>query len=408
VKVAFLVNDLQLAGGVGVVVKHASLLRELHGFDAELVLARHGEHLHWGYEELESVPVRTLDEARRRRYDVAVATWWQTTAVLFELDALRYAYFVQSLEDRFYEPQHAVYSFDARKTFDLPVAFLTEASWIAQTLRALRPDAPCFYVRNGIDKTVFAPLETIAPRLEGPLRVLVEGHANVWFKGVPDALAAAAAMREPRVVTAVTPGPAVEGADRVVGPLTPREMADAYAETDVVLKLSRVEGMYGPPLEGFHRGATCVTTPVTGHDEYVVHGWNGLLVDWDDIDGTARALDLLARDRRLLHFLRANALATARAWPGWEQSSQFMALALQSLARRPAVAARSRAEALQRVRVDAYGRSVTASAGPPPTERKAELLERLWANRCGALLLRLYGSPVIHRPLRGLVRRLIR
>ncbi len=83
--------------------------------------------------------------------------------------------------------------------------------------------------------------------------------------------------------------------------------------------------MFGPPLEGFHRGATCVVTPVTGHEEYVEHGWNGLLTDWEDLRGTARQLDLLARDRELLHFLRSNALETARAWPSWEQSSQFMA-----------------------------------------------------------------------------------
>ena len=83
--------------------------------------------------------------------------------------------------------------------------------------------------------------------------------------------------------------------------------------------------MFGPPLEGFHRGATCVVTPVTGHEEYVEHGWNGLLTDWDDLRGTARQLDLLARDRELLQFLRTNALETARAWPSWEQSSQFMA-----------------------------------------------------------------------------------
>ena len=67
-------------------------------------------------------------------------------------------------------------------------------------------------------------------------------------------------------------------------------------------------------------GATCVTTPVTGFDEYVDHGWNGLVVGWDDPHGTARALDLLARDRALLQRLRDNALATARAWPSWEQS----------------------------------------------------------------------------------------
>ena len=77
------------------------------------------------------------------------------------------------------------------------------------------------------------------------------------------------------------------------------------------VQLSRVEGMFGPPLEAFHKGATCVVTPVTGHDEYVVHMENGLVVDWDDAPGTTRALELLARDRSLLRQLRENALATA-------------------------------------------------------------------------------------------------
>ena len=97
--------------------------------------------------------------------------------------------------------------------------------------------------------------------------------------------------------------------------------------------------MFGPPLEGFHRGATCVVTPVTGSEEYVEHGFNGLLTDWDDLAGTARQLDLLARDRELLHFLRTNALETARAWPYWEQSSQFMAAALLAIQRGPPPAA---------------------------------------------------------------------
>ncbi len=112
-------------------------------------------------------------------------------------------------------------------------------------------------------------------------------------------------------------------------------MAALYGASDVVLKLSRVEGMFGPPLEGFHMGATCVVAPVTGYDEYIEHGWNGWVVDWDDMAGTARALDLLARDRRLLTFLRTNALETARTWPTWEQSGVFMAAALEQIRRDP-------------------------------------------------------------------------
>jgi glycosyltransferase involved in cell wall biosynthesis len=337
VKVAFLVNDLQLSGGVGVVVAHARQLHDRHGFDVTLVLAREQENPHWSHEPLEGLPVVSLEEARASRYDIAVSTWWETAFSLFELRAERYASFVQSLEDRFYRPDEAD-RLGARLVLDLPVSFITEARWIADTLADLRPSAPCHLVRNGIDKRVFRPPIGLEPRVDGPLRVLVEGNANVWFKGVNDAVAAAGQMRERHQLTVVAPnrvGLMAEGADRVVGPLPQRELADLYAQSDVLVKLSRVEGMYGPPLEAFHMGATCVTTEVTGHEEYVEHGVNALVCDWDDPRGTARQLDLLARDRVLLHRLRLGALDTARTWPTWEQAGEFMAGALHAIRRVP-------------------------------------------------------------------------
>jgi glycosyltransferase involved in cell wall biosynthesis len=337
VKVAFVVNDLQLSGGIGVVVEHAHQLASRQGIEATLVLARDQVVPEWSHRGLPDLPVMGMRAARADSFDVAVSTWWETTWPLFELRAERHAYFVQSLEERFYLP-HQPERFAAAMTHDLPLAILTEARWIADTLQALRPQLRVRLVRNGIAKDVFAGPPEPTPSVDGPLRILVEGSAQVWFKGVADALEAAAGMRLPHHVTLVTPDgapPRGTRADRVVGPVPHAEMAGLYAQTDVVLKLSRVEGMYGPPLEGFHMGATCVTTPVTGHEEYVEHGWNGLVVDWDDPRGTARALDLLARDRMLLHFLRHNALHTAHAWPSWEQQGAVMAAALHDILRSP-------------------------------------------------------------------------
>ncbi len=323
-RVAFLVPALDLFGGVGVVVGHARRLRERHGVDAVLVLTRAdratSEH---GHEGLDGLPVLELDGAREERFDVAVATWWETTLHLHDLTADRYAYFVQSMEDRFYGPDTAERA-AAAMTHALPVAMITEARWIADQLEELRGARNGFcvhYVRNGIDKSVFAVPEggvAPTPRVDGPLQVLVEGRPGVPFKGVDEALAAAGAMREPAHVTLVCAdgaagdGSPPAGADEVVGPLDAVGMAKLYAKTDVVLKLSRVEGMAGPPLEGFHCGATCITTPVTGHDEYVADGRNALLTSWDDERGTSRLLDLLARDRQLLHLLRVGAVRTAR------------------------------------------------------------------------------------------------
>lgn len=416
-KVAFVLYDLQLSGGVGVVIEHAQRLSQLDGWDVTLVLARDQEHAGWrGYEQLPGLHMCSREDALRRRYDVAIATWWETTFTLFELDADRYAYFVQSLEDRFYRPDEAE-RLGAGLTLDLPLAFITEARWIADTLAQIRPDAPCYLVRNGIDKGIFAPLERVTPSMREPLRVLIEG-SQAWFKHVPSAIEAASSMGEPSCVTLVSgDAAAFAGArvDAVVGPLSHREMADLYRRTDVLLKLSSVEGMFGPPLEAFHCGATCVVTPVTGYDEYVEHGFNGLLADWDDLRGTARQLDLLAKDRELLHFLRCNALETARAWPDWGQSSQFMAGALLAIARAPRPdGARASARLLADVRaeVELYRRRLgERTRFARAAMRLQRLLDRVRAHPATRSLLALRRYRVVRvlaRPLRPLTRRVRR
>lgn len=335
-RVCFLLNDLALSGGTGVVIEHAHQLVTQHDMDVTLAVCGSHEGA-WDYRRLAGVRVVDLAEARRDRFDVAVATWWRTAYDLFDVPAERHAYFVQSLEDRFYE-RFAGERGAAALTHTLPVAYLTEAAWIRDLLTQFVPGAQVHYVRNGVDKEVFPLVHEVSRSADGPLRILLEGHPDVWFKGIGESVEVLRHLREPYQATLVTSAAGYEPPDvvhRRVGPLTQRELAKEYAEHDVLLKMSRVEGMYGPPLEAFHRGATVVTTPVTGHDEYVEHGWNGLVADWDDLRGTARFLDTLARDRMLLHRLRRNALETARAWPSWQQAGDVMAGALRTVAESP-------------------------------------------------------------------------
>ncbi len=415
-KVAFLVNDLALSGGVGVIAEHARRLGEIEGWEATLVLVRDQDEPSWhGYERLNHVHVRSRAQALEEHYDVAIATWWETAFSLFELSAERYAYFVQSLEDRFYRHDEAE-RLGAGLTLDIPVSFVTEARWIAETLAALRPDAPCYLVRNGIDKATFTSPAEAPANDHDPLRVLIEGSPGSWFKHVHAATEAASLMAEPHHVTVVCGDRAALGtvpADEIVGPLSHSEMAALYGKSDVLLKLSSVEGMFGPPLEGFHMGATCVVTPVSGHEEYVEHGWNGLITDWEDLRGTARQLDLLARDRELLGFLRVNALETARAWPSWEQSSQFMAGALTAIRRDPqpgGVPAAARMLADLRGGIEAYHQHLRERANFEHRALRFErpLLRLRWSAPVRALLnLRRYRmAQLAARPLRPLFRRL--
>lgn len=388
-RVCFLLPSISPSGGVNAVLQHARWLTSDSGHDVTIVLTETSPDAR-APELAGGAEVTTIEQLDDRPFDVAVATWWKTAYHLFEVPARRYAYFVQSLEDRFY-PTRTIPRASARITIGLPVCFITEAEWIADVLRQARPDTSCHLVANGIDKQQFAPLDELPVPGEDPLRILIEGHPDVWFKAVGEARQSVAAMSQPNETVFVVPNSAAFGETLefglAEGPLDTAQLAARYQWADVVLKLSRVEGMFGPPLEGFHKGATCVVSPVTGHDQYIEHGWNGIVTDWDDTHGTARWLDLLSLNRPYLHFLQRNALSTARSWPSWKQSANSMALALEEIARSEPPTNVSLNEILRSVEsalapVERYMGALGLSHGGLPEQ------PRTWKTRLNALVER--------------------
>lgn len=402
--VAFVLPKIQLAGGVYIVLEHARRLARDHGFDVSVVLTRDLD-VHHPFPSVDHLDCIGVEEAASRTFDIALATWWDTVYALPSLDARRYGQFVQNLEDRFYGHWETGARLRAAGPQMLPLSFVTTSNWLAAQLRAIQPGAPCFTVRSGIDKDVFRITDPRFAPSDEPLRIVVEGPPEVWFKGVPEAVAAVKMMREPRELTLVTgefsaTKETAAVADHVVDRLMHEEMAELLARSHVLLKLSRVEGMAGPPLEAFHMGATSVLTPVTGHDEYAVHGWNCALVGFDDVRGTARTLDLLARDRDHLHVLRQNAVATARAWPDWATSTGELATVLQEIAHTPPPAdPRNTRQFI----LDLY------TALPPLTGGGAAALteDDEQSLRVGRAVRRTYHHPIL-APLRFLLRPLLR
>lgn len=320
-RVCFLLHELGRAGGMGVIAGHVERLRK-RGWEAEVVLT---------------------DAIDDREWDFALATWWETAEALWRVRARRRGVFLQSLEERFYGERELLQRLGAASVLGLPVDYVTIGTWMRDVLAELRPDARCVVVRNGIDKDVFRPPSRREPRRDGPLRVLVEGNPDMWLKAIPDAVAAVDAMSQPHELT------------RAEGCLDAAGMAALYAEHDVLLKLSRVEGVALPPIEAMHVGTPCVVTPHTGHDEYLRHRQNGLIVGFDDPGAATAALDELARDRELLARLSEGALRTAAEWPSSEESTHALAAALEELAAAPApeiVSALAALHARQRLAIE--------------------------------------------------------
>lgn len=116
-----------------------------------------------------------------RSCNIVIAMWWKTSLKLRHFNALRHAYFVQSIESRFYPATVVPLRVLVDATYRLPGTYVTEAAWIRNHLAAVHGHEVVL-VRNGIRKDVYRTTGPImAPRDRQP-HMLVEGHLGVSFK----------------------------------------------------------------------------------------------------------------------------------------------------------------------------------------------------------------------------------
>ena len=337
-KVAFLLGSAHVGGGTYVIFQHALAMVKAGWRVCIVTEERVPEgQVDWHPEAKKQLSFVTFDDVAEEQFDVAYATWWRTVYRLHRVNAKKYLYFVQSIESRFFEEwdQAAIRWADATYAYELPT--VTEARWIVEYLDKYY-GRRAELARNGIRKDVYHQgVEPLAPREAGKLRVLIEGPLNVFFKNVERTveLCASGQADEIWMMTSTKGLTRYPFCDRVFSCVPIHEAARVYASCDVVVKLSYVEGMFGPPLEMFHCGGTCVVYDVTGHDEYIRSGENGLVLQRDDEEGVVKALNTLKNEREYLHLLKENAVRTANSWPSWDQASQEFISATNKLLDQP-------------------------------------------------------------------------
>ena len=345
-KIAFLLGWPGISGGANVIYEHASglvasghqvfLITQSPVDDAEMA---------W-HPSAERLPRMALESAEKEAFDVAIATWWESPFLLHRIKSSHFLYFVQSIESRFWPPDNPA-DHDQRtnslgralaeSTYTLNVPIITEARWIREYLHT-HFNHWAFLVPNGINKSLFsAEGPKIAAKNAG-LRVLVEGPVDVFHKNVPKTveLCRQAGIEEIWLLTS-SPISTFTGVDRVFSGVPIVETAAIYRSCDLLVKLSYIEGMFGPPLEMFHCGGTALVYDVTGHDEYIVHDRNGYVVAKDDEASVIQYLQYLARHPEDLKRLQQGAAETAGQWPDWSQATAQFAEALSEIIQMPQV-----------------------------------------------------------------------
>ena len=336
--VAFVIGSPDISGGTYVIFEHALWLKR-QGVEVTIVSMYPkdvaAEDWHPALSELDFMSVA---EAAPHRFDIAVATWWLT---VYQLPHLRFrhpVYFVQSMEARHEVDYDKSVTALAELTYSFGIPAITIATWM-QAYLAFQHDAPSFIARNGIDKSRYSTEgPVVAPRLEHGLRVLIEGPVNsdAPRKGIDESIDVArrAGCDEIWLLTSsdVRDYPSC---DVVFSRVPAEKTGEIYRSCNVLLKQTQAEGMFGPPLEMFHCGGTVVTNDVAGHEEYIVDGVNGLVVETDDSNAAVSALSKLKEDRDLLDTLVGGATKTAEEWQDWERSSREFGRVIATIARQP-------------------------------------------------------------------------
>jgi glycosyltransferase involved in cell wall biosynthesis len=328
-----------LSGGIAVLCQYVLRLKSM-GYEVRLYSVLDDEPRVIDWFPRGRLPVVPLRTAPREHFDVLIATGWQTARPVCDLQAERKFYFIQSDETRFY-PDDDERRQAARETYSYPLEPIVIARWQQDWLRR-EFGRESHYVPNGLDHDLFKPAGPVAPRGDR-VRVLLEGPIAVPYKGMANAFRAVQGLDcEVWCVSSVGKPELGWRCDRLFEKVPMDLMKHIYSSCDIFLKMSEVEGFFGPPMEMMACGqGACVVGEVTGRDEYCVAGENCLVVPQGDVGAARAAVQRLIEDIPLRQRLIENGLQTAARFD-WDRSATRLVEVLRGAS---AIESRPRAKA---------------------------------------------------------------
>lgn len=316
-KIGYIIPGTGISGGIAVICEHTNRLLN-RGYDVTMLSEDNKKEITWyPNQSVEVIPISDVSD----NYNILIATGWTTAFYLKKLKSDRKIYFVQSDERRFFDKGDQNIK-KVNDTYKMDFEFITEAVWIRNWLKEeFNKDA--LLVPNGLNTEIFHKVEPLEPK-KSKLRVLLEGPISIPFKGMKEAFEAVKDIdcEVWCVSSAGVPKPEWK-CERFFKGVPINKMKYIYSSCDVLLKMSKVEGFFGPPLEMMACGGAVVVGKVTGYDEYITNGYNALVVEEGDVNGARNAIKTLQENRELLSNLIRNGKKTVNNW-NWENSIDIL------------------------------------------------------------------------------------
>jgi glycosyltransferase involved in cell wall biosynthesis len=349
-RITFVLPYAGLQGGVRVIAIYAEHLKR-RGHDVTVISTPEvigmrrrvkGLMLGWGlpkpepsYFESIDVEHRVLETARPVTdadvpdADVVLASYYTTAPGVLQLSPVKgaKAIFIQNYEVEEGKPNPRL---DA--SWRMPMHKITISKWLVDLARDKFGDTVVSHVPNSVELTQFyAP-----PRGKGQIPTVGLLYNAFSLKGLDTSFKAlqqvAAAMPSLRLITFGAQEPSFKF------PLPryaefhhrPRQdtIRDLYAQCDVWMCGSNVEGFHLPPLEAMACRCPVVSTRVGGPLDIIVDGVNGHLVNVKDAAALAdRVLRVLNLSEERWKHMSDEAYRTATSF-SWEQATDLFEQAL--------------------------------------------------------------------------------
>lgn len=262
--------------------------------------------------------------------DVVIATWWLTAEWVSQLSDSKGAkvYFIQGYEIYEHLPVER-----CRATYRLPFHKIVIAKWLQNVMRAEYGDADVDLVPNSVDHNQFFSMV----RGKQPVPTVGFLYSNAKIKGVDVTMQAINKLRvafpDLRVISfgSVKPSQNIHFDNGIEFNYSPEQdkIRDIYAQCDVWLTASRIEGFNLPAMEAMACRTPVVSTKAGWPEEAVVTGKNGVLVDVDDLEAfTQAAGSVLALSDEAWREMSRNAYDTV-ASSSWQESTRQFEMAIQ-------------------------------------------------------------------------------
>lgn len=314
IKIIYVLQSTGVSGGHRIVFEHLNNLKKL-GYDAELWALDKAPT--WTELNVPTVTFRnypTLVKSLKEVEAIKVATWWETAAPVWEASISKGipAFIIHEIESAFYPNNPAVQAAVIscyRKEFNNIIS----CGYTLDGVKSLGLSGkliPC-----GYDSDNYKPIGIKKSDDE----LLAVGR-TFFQKNFKQTLAAWKSLpNRPNFVLFGSEPQIVKKDKAITYHVRPsnKEVNVLYNSATAFIQTSYHEGFCLPVLEAMAAGCPVICTDANGNMDFSFDGKNCLMVEKDDVQGTAKAISKLMKDTALRDKLRKAGLKTAQkyTWP---------------------------------------------------------------------------------------------